>query len=57
MYSDNRRIMMSIIALLTLSSLQAKDKFLDSPDDQPKLGQRILSTPGLSGSFDYSDFE
>jgi hypothetical protein len=49
--------MMSIIALLLLGSLQAKDKFLDSPDDQPKLGQRILSTPGLSGSFDYSDFE
>lgn len=54
---NNRRIMISIIALLSLNSLHATHEFLDDPNDAPRVGQSILSTPGLSGSFDYSDFE
>ena len=54
---NKRRIMISIIALLSLNSLHAKHEFLDDPNDAPRVGQSILSTPGLSGSFDYSDFE
>lgn len=57
MNGDNRRMMISLIALLSLNSLQATQEFLDKPNDAPRLGQRIISTPGLSGSFDYSNFE
>ena len=53
----NRRIMISIITLLSLNSLQASNEFIDDPNVAPNLEQSILSTPGLSGSFDYSDFE
>lgn len=57
----SRSLQTKLVVLFGLLAITQSQQCLETPFEapleQPYLEQAILPTPGLSGSFDYSDFE